>query len=106
MKTGVVIYSNDPETVWNAYRFGNVARAMGDEVRVFLIGKGVKHESLDTNTFKVSEQLKQFLDSGGKVFICGTCLKIHRLQAPKIFSVATLTDLYNIVGESDRIITF
>lgn len=25
MKLGIVIYSNDSETVWNAFRFGNFA---------------------------------------------------------------------------------
>ncbi len=25
MKLGLVIYSNDPESVWNAFRFGNHA---------------------------------------------------------------------------------
>jgi uncharacterized protein involved in oxidation of intracellular sulfur len=35
MKTGVIIYSNDPETVWNAFRYGNFAIKEGNEVKVF-----------------------------------------------------------------------
>jgi len=31
MKIGMVIYSNDAETVWNAFRFGNFA--LGEEIR-------------------------------------------------------------------------
>ena len=31
---GIVIYSNDPEVVWNAFRFGNFALKAGDEVKV------------------------------------------------------------------------
>ncbi len=54
MKVGIVVNSNDSETVWNAFRFGNFALAMGDEVKVFLIGKGVEVESLDTDKFKVT----------------------------------------------------
>lgn len=43
---------------------------------------------------------------GGKVFACGTCLEIHKLKAPKGFAVATLKDLYEIVKESDRVVSF
>ncbi len=48
MKTGIIIYSNDPETVWNAFRFGNFSLKAGDTVKVFLTGRGVEAESLDT----------------------------------------------------------
>jgi len=54
VKVGIVIYSNDPETVWNAFRFGNYAVKEGETVQVFLIGKGVESESLDTGAFKTS----------------------------------------------------
>jgi len=36
VKVRIVVYSNDPETVWNAFRFANLALARGDEVRVFV----------------------------------------------------------------------
>jgi len=45
MKLGLVIYSNDSETVWNAFRFGNFALNQKDAVNVFLLGKGVESES-------------------------------------------------------------
>ncbi len=106
MKIGVVVYSNDSETVWNAFRFGNFALAMGDQVKVFLIAKGVEIESLGTDTFKVSEQLHDFVTGGGKVFICGTCLEIHQLTVPEAFTVSTLKELYEIIEESDKVITF
>ena len=106
MKLGIVIYSGDSETIWNAFRFGNFALAMGDEVRVFLLGKGVEAESLDAGKFKVSEQLQTFLDSGGKILTCGTCLEIHGLTAPEKFTVATLKDIYEIVRDSDKFVTF
>ncbi len=108
MKVGVVIYSNEPETVWNAFRFANFAVAMGDEVKIFLIGKGVECRPLvmDKDKFKVTEQLQTFLDHSGKVFACGTCLEIHQLKAPEAFTVATLKDLHEIVKESDKIVSF
>jgi len=42
MKTGIIISSNDPETVWNAFRFANLSIKKGDEVKIFLLGKGVE----------------------------------------------------------------
>ncbi len=34
MKLGVIVYSNDSETIWNAFRLGNFAQAMGDQAKV------------------------------------------------------------------------
>ncbi len=106
MKVGIVIYSDDPETAWNAFRVGNFSLAMGDEVRVFLIGRGVEVESSDTEQFRVSEQRQQFVGTGGKIFACGTCLKIHGLKAPTGFTESTMKDMYEIVRESDKVVTF
>ena len=53
MKVGIVIYSNDPETVFNAMRLGNFALKEGDDVKVFLLAKGVEIESIDNTKFKV-----------------------------------------------------
>ncbi len=107
MKVGIVIYSSEPETVWNAFRFANFAVAMGDKVKIFLLGKGVECRPIvmDTDKFQVTEQLQTFLNAGGKIFVCGTCLEIHRLQAPETFITSTLKDMYEIVKESDKIIT-
>ena len=33
MELGVVIYSNEAELVWNAFRFGNFALESGDNVK-------------------------------------------------------------------------
>jgi len=106
MKMGIIVYSGDSETVWNAFRFGNFALAMGDEVRVFLIGKGVECESLDTDKFKVTEQLQVFVDGGGEISACGTCLEIRQIEALRGSTVATLNDIYEIIKESDKVVTF
>ena len=106
MKLGIIIYSDDSETVWNAFRFGNFALAMGDEVKVFLLGKGVEPESLDTDKFNITEQLRTFVNNDGKIFACGKCLEIHQLEPSEIYTVSTMKDMYEIVKESDRIVTF
>ena len=58
MKLGIVIYSNDAETVWNAFRFANFSIKKGDTVRIFLIAKGVEYEKLDSEKFGIKEQAK------------------------------------------------
>ncbi len=106
MNVGIVVYSNDPETVWNAIRFGNFALAMGDKVKMFLIGKGVEVESVTAEKFNVPEQLKTFLSTGGGLFACGTCLELRQMKPSSIYKVSTLKDLYELIKESDKIITF
>lgn len=103
---GIVIYSNDPEVVWNAFRFGNFALKAGDEVKVFLLAKGVESELLDTDHLKVKEQMESFVKNGGTIFACGTCLKIRDSQRSELCPVSTMKDMYELIKESDRIITF
>ena len=106
MKLGIIIYSNDPETVWNAFRLGNFSAKAGDEVKVFLLGKGVECESLDTDKFKVSEQIKELIDSSGQILACGTCLKIRHQSGSAICPLSSMQDLYNLIKSSDKVITF
>ena len=106
MKIGIIIYSDDSETVWNAFRFGNFALAEGDCVKVFLLGKGVECESLDTSKFVVTEQMRMFVDAGGEIFACGSCLKIRQSEGSEVCPLSTMRDLYDIVTECDKTVTF
>jgi uncharacterized protein involved in oxidation of intracellular sulfur len=106
MKIGIVIYSNDAETVWNAFRYGNHALKEGDGVKTFLLAKGVESESIDTPEFKVTEQMRVFIDNGGKILACGTCLTIRHSKGSEMCPISTMKDLYELVRESDRLITF
>jgi len=106
MKIGMVVYSNDPETVWNAFRLGNFALKEGDTVKVFLLAKGVESASLDTKQFRVTEQMESFVEKGGHIFACGTCLKIRQSEGSEMCPLSTMKDLYEIITQSDRVITF
>lgn len=106
MKVGIVIYSNESETVWNAFRVGNFALTEGDEVKVFLLGKGVECESLDTDKFKVTEQMQTLVDNGGEILACGSCLKIRQSGGSEMCPLSTMKDLYEIVTGSDKVVTF
>ena len=106
MKIGIVIYSDESETVWNAFRVGNFALTEGDEVKVFLLGKGVECESLDTDKFKVTEQMQTLVDNGGEILACGSCLKIRQSGGSEMCPLSTMKDLYELITGSDRVVTF
>ena len=55
-----IISTDDTETVFNAMRLANVAVKKGDEVSVFMLGKGVLYETSSNDQFNVIEQVNQF----------------------------------------------
>ena len=60
MKALFIISSDDAETIYNAMRLANVAVNKGDEVSVFMLGKGVLYEKITNEQFNVVEQVSQF----------------------------------------------
>jgi len=105
MKLGLIIYSTDAETVWNGFRLGVYALAQGDKVTAFLLAKGVECESLNTDQFKVSEQMQTFVDKGGEILACGTCLKLRHSEGSELCPLSTMKDLYEVVRDSDKVVT-
>lgn len=106
MKLGIVIYSNDTETVWNAFRLGVFSCKGGDTVSIFLLGKGVEAESIDSIKFDVSGQMHSFVEAGGIILACGTCLKIRHLEASEICPLSTMQDLHALIRDSDKVLGF
>jgi uncharacterized protein involved in oxidation of intracellular sulfur len=60
MKVFIVISTDDAETIYNAMRLANVGIKKGDEVGVFMLGKGVLFEQSSNEQFNVMEQMEQF----------------------------------------------
>ncbi len=106
MKLGMIIYSNDPETVFNAFRIGVFSLGKNEAVQVFLLAKGVESETLDNGQFKITELMQEFVDQGGKIFACGTCLKIRQSKSSNFCAMSTLDDLHTIIKYSDKVLTF
>jgi uncharacterized protein involved in oxidation of intracellular sulfur len=106
MKLGIVIYSTDAETVWNAFRLGVFALKQGDKVKVFLLAKGVECESLDTDSFPVTALMKELLGAGGKILACGSCLKLRNSEGSELCPLSTMKDLYELIRDSDKVISF
>ncbi len=106
MKLGIVIYTTDAETAWNGFRLGVFALKQGDQVKAFLMAKGVECEKLDTEQFKVTEQMQSFIDEGGQILACGTCLKLRHSEGTELCPLSTMKDLYDMIKESDRVVSF
>ena len=60
MKVLFIISTDDAETSYNAIRLANVAVKKGDDVSMFMLGKGVLFEQNSNEQFNVMEQLQQF----------------------------------------------
>jgi uncharacterized protein involved in oxidation of intracellular sulfur len=106
MRVGIVLYSNDPETAWNAFRFGVFSLAQGDEVKVFLLGKGVEVLKLEDSTYDVKGQMELFKENGGQIIACGVCLETRGSKEGAVCPVGSMNDLYEIVSWADRVVSF
>jgi len=106
MKIGVVISSNDAETCWNALRYANFCLGQKDEVNIFFMGKGVEYQKISTEKFNTVEQAEKFMQAGGKIYACGSCIKSREQEDSQMCPISTMKDMYDIVKESDKVVTF
>jgi len=103
---GIVIYSNDTETVWNVFRLANFSLTQKDTVKIFLLGKGVEAQNLSSDKFDVKKQMETFVAAGGQILACGTCLKIRNEPSSDLCPISTMADLYELIKQADKLITF
>ena len=105
MKLGIIITQTDPETVFNALRLALYSLEQGDQVQVFLSGKGVDIDKIDDPKFDVKAQAQKVLGAGDKFLACGACLKLRNSEGSEVCPLSTLKDQYELVRDSDRVIT-
>ncbi|CAN2039997.1 hypothetical protein GMMP15_1510031 [Candidatus Magnetomoraceae bacterium gMMP-15] len=55
-----IISTDDAETTYNAMRLANVGVKKGDDVGVFMLGKGVLFEQNSSEQFDVMGQINSF----------------------------------------------
>ncbi len=103
---GMVIYSNDVETVWNAFRLANYSKTQGDTVSIFLLGKGVEVDDLVNENEDLKEQVDSFLEKGGTILGCGTCLQSRKKDEPQVCIFSSLSDLYDVIRKNKIVLTF
>ena len=105
MKLGIVIYSTDAETVWNAFRLGVFALKQGDKVKAFLLAKGVECERHVAEPFNVKKMMQTFVDESGEILACGTCLKLRNSQGTELCPLSTMKDLYELIRDCDKVVS-
>ncbi len=106
MKIGIVISTNEPEVVWNAFRFGITSLKANNDTAAFLINSGVEVESIKHEKYNVEEQMELFIKNKGRMLACGTCLKSRDNEGSAVCPISTMNDLLKLVEESDKILTF
>ena len=60
MRMFFIISTSDGETIYNAMRLANVGIKKGDDIGVFMLGKGVLFEQAGSEQFDVMGQINQF----------------------------------------------
>lgn len=107
MKLGIILQSNNPEHVWNAFRLGITALKAGRQVEVFLMSEGSELDTIpDTKDFDISAKVTEFKELKGKIYACGTCLKMRGKDESNICPISTMTDLLAMVESSDKVLVF
>lgn len=111
MKFAIIIYSNDPETVWNALRFANTATIYDDEVSVFLLGAGVECMNINSLKYNLKEQYDLLKSSGASIVGCGICCEsrvdlMPFIQDDLACNIGSMQDLYAIIKDADKVLTF
>jgi sulfur relay (sulfurtransferase) complex TusBCD TusD component (DsrE family) len=50
--------------------------------------------------------MQLFVDGDGKILACGTCLKIRHSEGSGMCTLSMMKDLYEIIKNSDKVVTF
>lgn len=111
MNIAVIISSNDPETVWNAFRLANTSLAYDNQVTVFLLGKGVEAGLIATLQFDIQEQMDLFRESKGNMIGCGLCCESRKDEMPSLkeglqCEMGSMQQLYAVMAAADKVLTF
>ena len=108
MKIGIVIATVDAETVWNIFRFANVALEGGHAVRTFLLAKGVEIMKIDDPQYKdlIREQMEKYDSLGGEIVACGSCVKLRGEKGWDYCPISTMKDMLDIVEWADKVMVF
>lgn len=106
MKLGIIIETKEYEKAWNAFRFAVTAKKQKNEVKVFLMGEAVECEGLVHDIYNVDQQLNNFVEAGGEILACGTCLSSRKLDSSEACPISTMIDCVEMVEWADKTVTF
>lgn len=105
MHLGIILETNDDERIWNAFRLAKTALDAGHTVETFLLGDGVEAPDVDSDAYNPHGVLVRYVEAGGEVIACGTCLDSRDLSADDLRPRGTMGDLLALVEDSDEVLT-
>ncbi len=108
MKIGILISSGDPETLWNAFRFGVLCLNMDyeNEVTIFLNAHATAYEEANSEKFNIKELAKSFILGGGKIMGCQKSMGVRGLESNEVCQKGGQKDLYELMVKSNKFICF
>jgi len=107
MKIGIILQSNKPEHIWNAFRFAITALKAKHRVVIFLMNEGAELDTItDTKEFDISKKIAEYKKLKGDIYACGTCLELRGKKEAKVCPVSTMSYLLKMVEDSDKILVF
>ncbi|WP_456432590.1 sulfur reduction protein DsrE [Thermosulfuriphilus sp.] len=65
MKFLILVSSDNPEVVWNAFRLSNLILDQGDQATIFLNGPAVAYQKMDSERFPLKKLAKNLTLAGG-----------------------------------------
>lgn len=105
-KIGVILETKEFEKAWNAFRFAITAHKEGCQVKVFLMGEAVECVELTHEKYNVMEKYNEFVELGGTVLACGTCLKSRNMEGTETCPLSTMVNCVDMVKWADKTVTF
>ena len=107
MKIWIIITQKNPELVWNAFRFANFSIKQKDRVSIFLLWEWVEYETNSSDKFDIKKQVEEFLNyDDSEILACWSCIKLRNQESSETCPISTMLDLYKLVNESDKVLTF
>lgn len=76
------------------------------DTRLFLLGEAVECEGIEHPEFDVPRQMVAFVQRGGMILACGTCLRNRKMEGTELCPVSTMQDLVDLVVWADRVVNF
>ncbi|SMP02855.1 uncharacterized protein involved in oxidation of intracellular sulfur [Desulfurobacterium pacificum] len=108
MKLAVVVGTNEVKRMRSALKFVNAA-VTDSEVKLFILGECFKDKILDVEELHLKEAIESFLERGGKIYTCGTCIVVKKFikdGEEGVCPLSTMEDLYEIIKWADKVIYF
>ncbi len=97
--------TDDPTRATFPFMEAKAVIEAGHETSMFLIGSGDEIENIKDEAFDIADALKKFLNSGGNLLACGTCLGLRHQEAG-VCSISTMSELVEMISDSDKVVTF